>query len=140
IKAMKQVAGSIKLELAQFREMEAFSQFASDLDASTQKLLARGSRLTELLKQPQYSPLAAEEQVLVIFAGVKGYLDAMPVGRVGAFEAEMLRDSRAGGTGKALLDEIRSKKALDKELEEKMHGYLKGLLQSFGVSETAKAA
>ncbi|MBU6234802.1 MAG: F0F1 ATP synthase subunit alpha [Alphaproteobacteria bacterium] len=126
IKAMKQVAGTIKLELAQYREMEAFSQFASDLDASTQKLLARGSRLTELLKQPQYSPLAVEEQVLVIFAGVKGYLDGLPVNRVTAYEAGLLRDARAGGTGKAILDEIRSKKALDKDLEAKMHEYLKG--------------
>src|SRR5690606_22430919 len=84
IKAMKQVAGTIKLELAQYREMEAFSQFASDLDAATQRLLARGSRLTELLKQPQYSPLPVEEQVVVIFAGVRGYLDRIPVGQVTA--------------------------------------------------------
>ena len=75
IKAMKQVAGSIKLELAQYREMAAFSQFASDLDKSTQQLLARGARLTELLKQPQYAPVAVEEQVVVIFAGVRGYTD-----------------------------------------------------------------
>ena len=81
-KAMKKVAGSIKLELAQFREMEAFSQFASDLDASTQQLLARGARLTELLKQPQYSPLPTEEQVVSIFAGVRGHLDGIAVGDV----------------------------------------------------------
>src|SRR5277367_1138306 len=86
IKAMKQVAGSIKLELAQFREMEAFSQFASDLDAATQKLLARGQRLTELLKQPQYSPLQTSEQVCVIYAGVKGYLDKIATKEVGKFE------------------------------------------------------
>jgi F-type H+-transporting ATPase subunit alpha len=135
IKAMKQVAGTIKLELAQYREMEAFSQFASDLDASTQKLLARGSRLTELLKQPQYSPLAVEEQVLVIFAGVKGYLDGLPVKGIGAFEQGLLRDARAGGTGKAILDEIRTAKALSKDLEAKMHEYLK----AFSASQ-AKAA
>ena len=79
IKAMKQVAGRIKLELAQYREMAAFAQFASDLDASTQRLLARGARLTELLKQPQYKPLPVEEQVVAIFAGVRGYLDKVAV-------------------------------------------------------------
>ena len=87
---MKQVAGRIKLELAQYREMAAFAQFASDLDASTQQLLARGSRLTELLKQPQFKPVPIEEQVVAIFAGVRGYLDKIDVGRVGAFEAQML--------------------------------------------------
>ena len=81
VKAMKQVAGRIKLELAQYREMAAFAQFASDLDASTQQLLARGSRLTELLKQPQYRPLPIEEQVVAIFAGVRGYLDKIDVGQ-----------------------------------------------------------
>ena len=86
VKAMKQVAGSIKLELAQYREMAAFSQFASDLDAATQRLLSRGERLTELLKQGQYSPLSVEEQVVVIFAGVRGYLDSLDVGKVGQFE------------------------------------------------------
>lgn len=90
LKAMKKVAGSIKLELAQYREMAAFSQFASDLDVSTQKLLARGERLTELLKQPQYSPVSNEEQVLVIYAGVKGYLDDVPVHEISRFEQEML--------------------------------------------------
>src|SRR3546814_95112 len=98
IKAMKQVAGTIKLELAQFREMEAFSQFASDLDAATQRLLARGSRLTELLKQSQYSPLAVEEQVVVIFAGVRGYLDRIPVSQVTAFETQLLARLRAEGS------------------------------------------
>ncbi|MBV8869912.1 MAG: F0F1 ATP synthase subunit alpha, partial [Acetobacteraceae bacterium] len=88
IKAMKQVAGRIKLELAQYREMAAFAQFASDLDASTQALLARGSRLTELLKQPQYQPMPVEEQVVVIFAGVRGYLDKIDTGRIGAFEQQ----------------------------------------------------
>ncbi|RVC64913.1 F0F1 ATP synthase subunit alpha, partial [Mesorhizobium sp. M00.F.Ca.ET.038.03.1.1] len=86
IKAMKQVAGSIKGELAQYREMAAFAQFGSDLDAATQRLLNRGSRLTELLKQPQFSPLKTEEQVAVIFAGVNGYLDKLPLNQVGKFE------------------------------------------------------
>jgi len=95
VKAMKQVAGSIKLELAQYREMAAFSQFASDLDAATQRLLARGERLTELLKQSQYSPLPVEEQVVVVFAGVRGYLDTIEVSQVGRFEERLLADLRA---------------------------------------------
>src|SRR5690606_7569684 len=90
IKAMKQVAGKIKLELAQYREMEAFSQFASDLDAATQRLLARGARLTELLKQDQYSPMPVEEQVVSIFAGVNGYLDKIPVNKITEFERRYL--------------------------------------------------
>ena len=102
ISAMKQVAGRIKLELAQYREMAAFAQFASDLDASTQQLLARGSRLTELLKQPQFKPVPVEEQVVAIFAGVRGYLDKIDLGRVGAFEAQLAvraEVARAGDPG-----------------------------------------
>ncbi|MDA8253340.1 MAG: F0F1 ATP synthase subunit alpha, partial [Rhodospirillales bacterium] len=99
IKAMKQVAGRIKLELAQYREMAAFSQFASDLDATTQKLLARGSRLTELLKQPQFSPVPVEEQVVAIFAGVRGYLDTIDVGKINRFERQMLTEVRARDPG-----------------------------------------
>ena len=95
VKAMKQVAGRIKLELAQYREMAAFAQFASDLDASTQQLLARGSRLTELLKQPQFQPVPVEEQVVAIFAGVRGYLDKIDVGRIGAFEAQLLSELKS---------------------------------------------
>src|SRR5437867_8543369 len=95
IKAMKQVAGRIKLELAQYREMAAFAQFASDLDAATQRLLARGSRLTELLKQPQFSPVPVEEQVVGIFAGTRGYLDRVAVNDVGRFETMLLGDLRA---------------------------------------------
>src|SRR5258708_17291015 len=95
IKAMKQVAGRIKLELAQYREMAAFSQFASDLDASTQRLRTRVARLTELLKQAQFSPVPVEEQVVVIFAGTRGYLDRIAVGDVGRFEAGLLSELRA---------------------------------------------
>ena len=95
VKAMKQVAGKIKGELAQYREMAAFAQFGSDLDATTQRLLKRGARLTELLKQPQFSPLKVEEQVVVIYAGVNGYLDPLPVSAVSRFEAELLRYMRA---------------------------------------------
>jgi F-type H+-transporting ATPase subunit alpha len=97
IKAMKQVAGSIKGELAQYREMAAFAQFGSDLDAATQRLLNRGARLTELLKQPQFSPLKTEEQVAVIFAGVNGYLDKLAVGDVGKFEQGLLGYMRSEG-------------------------------------------
>src|SRR5271156_3310516 len=95
IKAMKQVAGKIKLELAQYREMAAFAQFSSDLDASTQQLLARGARLTELLKQPQFAPLPVEEEVVAIFAGTRGYLDKIDLGRVTAFEAQLLSEMKS---------------------------------------------
>ena len=91
IKAMKQVSGSMKLELAQYREMAAFAQFGSDLDASTQKLLARGARLTELLKQNQFSPLTVEEQVIVLFSGSKGFLDGIAVEAIGRYEQSLLR-------------------------------------------------
>jgi F-type H+-transporting ATPase subunit alpha len=128
IKAMKQVAGSIKGELAQYREMAAFAKFGSDLDASTQRLLARGERLTELLKQPQYSPLAVEEQVCVIYAGTRGYLDKIPTSAVGRFERELL--ALLHGKHKGLLDGIRTKKALDSELE----GELKSTLESFSAA------
>ena len=109
-KAMKKVAGSIKLELAQYREMAAFAQFGSDLDAATQKLLARGARLTELLKQPQFNPLPFEEQVVSIFAGVNGYLDGIPVNAVNRFEAQLLDDMRANHAN--ILADIRNTKDL----------------------------
>ena len=115
VKATKQVAGSIKLELAQYREMEAFAQFGSDLDASTQKLLARGARLTQLLKQPQYSPLKMEEQACVIYAGVKGFLDSIKVTEVGKFEEELLRNLRS--SGKKVLDAIRKEEKLTDDIE-----------------------
>ncbi len=125
IKAMKQVAGSIKLELAQFREMEAFSQFASDLDATTRKLLERGRRLTELLKQPQFSPLPVEDQVCVIFSGVKGYLDKIKVEDIQRYEAGLLRELH--GSGSSILDAIRTDKQIKPETEEK----LKALLEAY---------
>ena len=129
IKAMKQVAGTIKLELAQFREMEAFAQFASDLDPATQKLLARGSRLVELLKQPQYSPLSVEEQVIVIFAGTKGFLDNIPVKSVEDYERRLLGDLRANG--KDILEKIREEKKLDDALQDEMKKYLDQFTKSF---------
>ncbi|MBA3517528.1 MAG: F0F1 ATP synthase subunit alpha, partial [Rhizobiales bacterium] len=106
VKAMKQVAGSIKGELAQYREMASFAQFGSDLDAATQRLLNRGARLTELLKQPQFSPLKTEEQVAVIFAGVNGYLDRLPVDRVREFETGLLATLRS--EHRKVLDSIRT--------------------------------
>lgn len=129
IKAMKQVAGKIKLELAQYREMEAFSQFASDLDAATQKLLARGARLTQLLKQPQYSPLTVEEQVVVIFAGTRGFLDSIEINEVNKFEELLIQDLRA--KEKDLLNEIKQKKKLDDALEKKISGVLETFSKSF---------
>jgi F-type H+/Na+-transporting ATPase subunit alpha len=110
-KAMKKVAGSIKLELAQYREMAAFAQFGSDLDASTQRLLARGARLTELLKQPQFSPMPVEEQVVSIFAGVNGFLDSVPTDAVTRFESGLLSHMRADHGG--VLGKIRDTKTLD---------------------------
>ncbi len=118
IKAMKQVAGTIKGELAQYREMAAFAQFGSDLDAATQRLLNRGARLTELLKQPQFSPLKVEEQVAVIFAGVNGYLDKLPVSKVGDFERGFLSLLRT--EHKDLLGEISDKRELTDGIREKL--------------------
>src|SRR5210317_203209 len=115
IKAMKQVAGKIKGELAQYREMAAFAQFGSDLDASTQQLLKRGERLTELLKQGQFSPLKVEEQVVVIYAGVNGYLDKIETSAVGRFEAGLLELMHSKES--AILDAIRAEKALSKTTE-----------------------
>ncbi|MEL6423795.1 MAG: F0F1 ATP synthase subunit alpha, partial [Pseudomonadota bacterium] len=115
IKAMKQVAGPVKGELAQYRELAAFAQFGSDLDAQTQQQLNRGARLTELLKQPQFSPLAVEEQVVSIYAGTKGYLDPLEVNQVGDFEDGLLRFIRDEHAG--ILDTIRTEKALSSETE-----------------------
>ena len=115
IKAMKTVAGPIKGELAQYREMAAFAKFGSDLDASTQKMLARGERLTELLKQPQYKPFAVEEQVAVIYAGTRGYLDAFPTNRVQKFQEALL--AKLKGSYQPFLEGIRKEKALTPDLE-----------------------
>jgi len=129
IKAMKQVAGTIKLELAQYREMAAFAQFASDLDATTQRLLSRGARLTELLKQPQFKPMPVEEQVVSIFAGVRGYLDKVPTNDVNRFEARFLDEIRAKGAD--ILAAIRTEKAISKETEEKLKAFLEGFTKVF---------
>ena len=129
IKAMKQVAGRIKLELAQYREMAAFAQFASDLEASTQQLLARGARLTELLKQPQFKPVPVEEQVVAIFAGVRGYLDKIDVGKIGRFESQLLTDLKAGHPG--ILESIRMDREIKPDTEKKLIGVLDGLVKNF---------
>jgi F-type H+-transporting ATPase subunit alpha len=129
VKAMKQVAGSIKGELAQYREMAAFAQFGSDLDASTQRLLNRGARLTELLKQPQFSPLKTEEQVAVLFAGVNGYLDDLTVGQVGSFEQGLLASLRSDHAD--LLNDIATKKALDDSLTERLKSAIDAFAKSF---------
>jgi F-type H+-transporting ATPase subunit alpha len=129
IKAMKQVAGKIKLELAQYREMAAFAQFASDLDPATQRLLARGARLTELLKQAQFSPMAVEEQVVSIFAGTRGYLDKLEINAVTRFEGAMLSDLKANKP--AILQGIRDKRELTADNEKDLVAYLDNFAKTF---------
>ena len=129
IKAMKQVAGKIKLELAQYREMAAFAQFSSDLDASTQALLARGARLTELLKQPQYRPVPVEEQVISLFAGTRGYLDKLPVNAVGEFERRMLSELKSSQPG--IVDAIRTDREIKKGTEDQLIAFLDAFTKSF---------
>lgn len=129
IKAMKQVAGKIKGELAQYRELAAFAQFGSDLDASTQKLLNRGARLTELLKQSQFSPLKVEEQVVVIFAGTNGYLDSLAVSKVREFENGVLLFLRTNHAD--LLETIRTSKELSKDTTEKLTKALDAFAKTF---------
>ena len=129
IKAMKQVAGPIKGELEQYREMAAFAQFGSDLDASTQAMLARGERLTELLKQPQYSPLQVEEQVCVLYAGTRGYLDGIAVKKVQAYEKELLVHLK--GQHAKFLNEIKTGKKLTDDLEDQLKTILAAFTSNF---------
>ena len=129
IKAMKQVSGSIKLELAQYREMAAFAQFASDLDPATQKLLNRGARLTELLKQPQFSPMPVEEEVVSIYAGVRGYLDKLAINDVGRFENSLLSEMRAKQPD--LLATIANEKQISPATEEKLKAFLDAFATTF---------
>jgi F-type H+-transporting ATPase subunit alpha len=129
IKAMKQVAGSIKLELAQYREMAAFAQFASDLDPATQKLLNRGARLTELLKQPQFSPMSTEEEVVSIYAGVKGHLDKIDVRQVGRFESSLLADLKSKAP--EILTSIASDKQITPQTEEKLKAFIEAFAKTF---------
>ncbi|MBR0654417.1 F0F1 ATP synthase subunit alpha [Plastoroseomonas arctica] len=129
IKAMKQVAGKIKLELAQYREMAAFAQFASDLDATTQALLARGARLTELLKQPQYKPVPVEEQVISLFAGTRGYLDKIDIGKIGEFERRLLADIKTSQPG--IVEAIAKEQAISGDTEKKLIAFLDGFAKTF---------
>jgi len=128
-KAMKKIAGPVKLELAQYREMAAFAQFASDLDASTKQLLNRGARLVEILKQGQYSPLTVSEQVVSIYAGVRGYLDKVAVNDVVRFETEVLNEMRSSHA--ELLDAIANEKELSKENDEKLKSILDNITEKF---------
>ena len=128
-KAMKKIAGSIKLELAQYREMAAFAQFASDLDASTRKLLDRGARLTELLKQGQYSPLTVPEQVVSIYSGVNGYLDEIAITDVGRFESESLAEIKSKHSD--LLESIKNEKDLSDENANKLKAFFDEFLEKF---------
>ncbi len=129
IKAMKQVAGKIKGELAQYREMAAFAQFGSDLDATTQRLLARGARLTELLKQSQFSPLRVEEQVCSIYAAVNGYLDSISVNRISAYEKGLLELMNT--TNKAVLETIAKEQQISDKTEEKLKAIIDNYTTSF---------
>ncbi len=128
-KAMKKIAGPVKLELAQYREMAAFAQFASDLDASTKQLLDRGARLVEILKQGQYSPLTVSEQVVSIYAGVRGYLDKVAVNDVVRFETEVLNEMRSSHSD--LLDAIANEKELSKENDDKLKSILDNVVEKF---------
>jgi F-type H+-transporting ATPase subunit alpha len=129
IKAMKQVAGRIKLELAQYREMAAFAQFSSDLDPATQRLLARGARLTELLKQGQYKPMPVEEQVVAIYAGVRGFLDAVKVDDVTRFEQQLMSEVRAKNAD--VLTAIRDEKELSAATDAKLKGIMEQFVKHF---------
>jgi F-type H+/Na+-transporting ATPase subunit alpha len=131
IKAMKQVAGTLRLDLAQFREMQAFAQFASDLDPATQKLLSRGARMTELLKQKQYQPLPVEKQVLIIWAGANGFVDALEPEAIGRYESELY--AFIEGRYPQILDGIRTKQKIDDALEAEM----KSALTAFGAEFAA---
>ncbi|MCZ6510442.1 MAG: F0F1 ATP synthase subunit alpha [Alphaproteobacteria bacterium] len=128
-KAMKKVAGTIKLELAQYREMEAFSQFASDLDQVTQRLLARGARLTELLKQPQYSPMPVEDQVVAIYAGVRGYLDSIEIADINRFEAQLLDHIR--GNHADILAAIRDSGDLSEDTDGRLADIVSAFVKTF---------
>lgn len=129
VKAMKQVAGTMKLDLAQYREMAAFAQFSSDLDASTKKLLNRGAKLTEMLKQPVYNPLPIEDEVFILFAGSKGFLDSLEIEQIKDFEAYLL--SNVKHEKNSILKEIREKKVISDELSQTMSDYIGKVLKKF---------
>ncbi len=134
---MRQVAGRLRLDLAQYRELEAFAQFGSELDQATQQSLARGERMVATLNQPQYQPWPLEEQVVAIFAGVNGYLDGVPVSEVPRFHEELREHLLAEGS---ILAEIRDKKELSDELTEKLNAELKKFADGFYVEDKPAAA
>ena len=131
VKAMKQVAGTLRLDLAQYRELAAFASFSSDLDAATQAQLTRGERLVEILKQPQYQPLPMEKQVTIIFAGTKGFLDKLPINTLRDYEQDLYNYIESNAP--FIFEELREQQKISPELEEKM----KQVLATFG--ETFKA-
>jgi F-type H+-transporting ATPase subunit alpha len=133
IKAMKEVAGSLRLDLSQYRELEAFAAFASDLDAASKAQLDRGVRLVELLKQPQYSPLSVEDQVVAIFLGTKGHLDSVPAEDVSRFETELLEHVKASHSD--LLNGIKESKKLSEEAEEKLVTVINDFKKGFSASD-----
>jgi F-type H+-transporting ATPase subunit alpha len=129
------VAGTLRLDLASYREMQAFAQFASDLDKSTQRQLARGERLVEILKQPQYQPLPFEQQVLVLYAGTQGYVDTLPVSKVGAYQEGLI--SYFETEKKATMDELRASKALDESVVRAFKEGIKAFGEKFGIKADA---
>ena len=129
IKAMKQVAGTMRLDLAQYRELAAFAQFGSDLDKATKAKLERGARLVELLKQPQYQPMPAQEQVASIYAATRGYMDDVPVDQIRRFESEMLAFMR--DTRKDVLDAIKDKKVIDEAVEKALNEAITAFKQGY---------
>nr|HRC87458.1 F0F1 ATP synthase subunit alpha [Thermoanaerobaculia bacterium] len=133
IKAMKEVAGSLRLDLSQYRELESFAAFASDLDEASKAQLSRGARLVELLKQPQYSPLPVEEQVVAIFLGTKGHLDSVPVADVSRFEAEFLEHLRGGDSG--ILSDIKTTQKLSEETEEALNKAVLSFKHGFATTD-----
>ena len=133
-KAMKKIAGTLRLDLASYRELAAFAQFGSDLDKSSQQQLARGARLVELLKQPQYRPMAAEKQVILVYAGVKGLLDEFPLNSLRAYEISLFEFLEAAHP--ALIEDLRTKKELTKDITAALDAALQEHLQTFRVSQT----
>jgi F-type H+-transporting ATPase subunit alpha len=135
IKAMRQVAGSLRLDLAQFRELAAFAQFGSELDKATQAQLNRGARLVEVLKQPQYQPLPVEKQVAIIYAGTNGHLDSIPLAEVRRFEQELFKalDTRHPG----ILSAIAGKKQIDDEIKKDLEVAIKEVTEPFAARKSA---
>jgi F-type H+-transporting ATPase subunit alpha len=133
VKAMKQVAGTLRLDLAQYRELAAFAGFGSDLDAATQAQLTRGERLVEILKQPQYQPLPMEKQVSIIFAGTKGYLDTLPVDSLAEYEEDLY--AHIASNAPDIFDTLKEKQEIDSALEEKMHATMKAFTETFKASK-----